>query len=228
MGEMKIRNLSTLILVLTFLFLLTQSLAIAGGELPGSLQQRHQLWNDFVDKLYLLHRENLLDDDYYTHEGIGGYGGETNNLEYFREVHYHDRKSRELLSIVKWNQTYPFGIHMIDVLYYDEKGRVAREYTATYLPSRSTSPSETLIILHYYKENLHSFREFDASNIHIYEQCNRVDDGSTLFALHYEDIPDSVSQLDKEKQDDYRACFGHVAESAGKYIDPMVELSAQH
>ena len=211
-----------------FLFTTTLTFAVADEKLPDDLEKRHQLWNGFVDKLYILHRKRLSDDNYYTTERIGGYGGQTSNLEYYREVHYYDRKSRQLLSIVKWNETYPFGIHMIDVFYYDEKGRVAREYSATYLPSRHTSPSETLIILHYYKDNLHSFREFDASNIHIYEQCNRIADDAALFALHYEDIPDSVSQLDKEKQDDYRACFGHVAESAGIYIDPLVELTPLH
>ncbi len=225
---MKIRNLFTLMIITTFLLAATHSLAIADDALPDGLQQRHQLWNSFVDKLYVLHRKRLSDDNYYTTERIGGYGGQTNNLEYYREVHYYDRKSRQLLSIVKWNETYPFGIHMIDVFYYDEKGRVAREYSATYLPSRHTSPSETLVILHYYKNNLHSFREFDASNIHIYEQCNRIANDKALFALHFEDIPDSVSQIEKEKRDDYRACFDHVAESAGIYIDPMVELSPLH
>lgn len=114
---------------------------------------------------------------------------------------------------------------MIDVYFYDDYGRVLREYSATYLPSRYTSPAETLVILHYYKDNLHSFREFDVSNVNIYEQCDHLQNGS-VFAHHYVDIPDSVSQLEKEKQKDYRACFSHVAKSAGKYIDPLVELLA--
>jgi len=223
-GMIKISSLYRLIIASMFLFTTTLTFAVADEKLPDELEKRHQLWNGFVDKLYQLHRKRLAEDNYYTHERVGGYGGQTNNFEYYREVHYYDRDSRQLLSIVKWNETYPFGIHMIDVFFYDNNGRVLREYSATYLPSRHTSPSETLIILHYYKDNLHSFREFDASNVHIYEQCDYLN-GEAVFALHYVDIPDFVSQLKKEKQQDYRACFGHVAESAGVYIDPAVELS---
>ena len=226
-GMMKKSSLYRPIVVSMFLLTTTLTFAVADEKLPDDLEKRHQLWNGFVDKLYILHRKKISGDNYYTTEKIGGYGGQANNLEYYREVHYYDRDSRQLLSIVKWNETYPFGIHMIDVFFYDEKGRVLREYSATYLPSRHTSPSETLIILHYYKDNLHSFREFDASNVHIYEQCDYLN-GEGVFALHYVDIPDSVSQLAKEKQQDYRACFGHVAESAGIYIDPTVELSTLH
>ena len=219
-------SLYRLIVISIILFLKTLAFAHADEKLPEGLDARHQLWNSFVDKLYLLHRKRLASDNYYTRERIGGYGGLTNNLEYYREVYYYDRDSQQLLSIVKWNETYPFRIHMIDVFFYDDKGRVEREYSATYLPSRYTSPSETLIKLHYYKDKLHSIREFDASNEHIYEQCEHLRDG-TIFAHHYVDIPDSVSQIEKEKQQDYRACFEHMAKSAGIYIDPMVEHSIQ-
>ncbi|MCK5360131.1 MAG: hypothetical protein KAJ95_05860 [Gammaproteobacteria bacterium] len=224
---MKINSLYKLIFVPMFYFVASAPPACADEKYPDTLHQRHQLWNAFVDKLYLLHRNRLADDNYYTNENIGGYGGQIDNLEYYREVHYYDRDSRQLLSTVKWNETYPFGIHMIDVFIYDDSGRVLREYSATYLPSRYTSPAETLIILHNYNDSLHSFREFDASNVQLYEQCEKLN-GEIVFALHYVDIPDSLSQLEKEKQQDYRACFGHVAESAGIYIDPMVELSTLH
>jgi len=84
---------------------------------------------------------------------------------------------------------------------YDNQGRLKRNYAA-YLPYRRVSPFEILITLHYYRNNTHSFREFDASNIHIYEQCNDIKDKKkTYFLFHYEDIPDSYQELDVEKQD---------------------------
>lgn len=219
--------MSKLIHISMFLFVASLPPAYADEKLLDTLHKRHQLWNGFFDKLYFLHRKRLANDNYYTNESVGGYGGQTDNLEYYREVHYFDRDSRQLLSTVKWNETYPFRIHMIDVFIYDDFGRVAREYSATYLPSRYTSPAETLIILHYYNNSLHSFREFDASNVQLYEQCEKLN-GEIVFALHYVDIPDSISQVEKEKRQDYRACFEHVAESAGIYIDPMVEISTLH
>ena len=203
------------------------SMAADDNSFTTGYAKQQQVWNGFVDKLYRLHKKTLDEHDYYTIERIGGYGGRTNNLEYYREVHYHDRKTSQLLSIVKWALAYPFGIHMIDVFAYDKEGRLKREYSATYLPSRHTSPSETLITLHYYKGNLHSFREFDASNIHLYEQCSNIEDDSVIFAFHYEDIPDSLSELEKDKQEAYRACFSHTANTAAPYTDPLVEISAQ-
>ena len=129
------------------------------------------------------------------------------------------------MSIIKWAKEYPFGIHMIDVFVYDDEGRLKREYTATYLPSRHASPSETLVILHYYKNNLHSFREYDASNFLVYEECRNMQDESVIFALHDEDIPASISDLEKGDQSAYHECFAHTANTGLPYTDPLVELS---
>ena len=197
------------------------SLLASNDETPKGIIKHHQLWNGFVDKLYQVHRKRLRDNDYYTFERVGGYGGLTNNLEYYREVRYYDRQSRRLLSTVKWANRYPFGIHMIDVSAYDSQGRVKRHYSATYLPSRHTSPFETLITLHSYEGDYHSIREFDASDILIYEQC--VDSGNNrlAFAFHYEDIPGSYSELEQSQQNEYRACFSHLGNTAEPYIDPL-------
>ena len=197
------------------------SLTAANETLPAGILKHHQQWNGFVDKLYQLHRKKLNNHDYYTFERVGGYGGTTRNFEFYREVKYFDRKSRQLMSIIKWDNTYPFGIHMIDLFAYDKQGRVKREYSATYLPSRHISPFETLITLHYYKGDLHSLREFDASNILLYEQCIEMNNSNTVFSYHYEDIPMSVSEVEKDMQDAYRACFPEKNKTAEPYTDPL-------
>lgn len=214
--------------VCLFLLAIEYPAAAGGNAFFSGLIKQQQVWNEFVDKLYGLHKVLLKEhDDYYTFETIAGYGGVTNNLEYYREVQYFERQSGKMLSVVKWEQEYPFGIHMIDVFIYGDEGRLKREYSATYLPSRHTSPSETLIILHYYKDGLHSFREFDASNILIYEECASMEDRNVIFAFHYEDIPESLSDLAKEKQPAYRSCFSHTADSAEPYTDPLAEIYVQ-
>lgn len=205
----------------------TNTLAAADTSLPVGLEKRHRLWNSFADKIYTVHKKRLENSDYYTMENIGGYGGLTNEPEYYREVKYFDRESRRLLSIVKWELKFSIDFHMIDLFIYDDENRIKREYTATYLPSRKTSPSEALIILHYYRNNLHSIREFDASNVLLYEQCTDTEQADkVIFSLDYVDIPGSYTELDKGEQEAYRACFDHAASSAEPYLDPLVELSA--
>lgn len=205
----------------------TSSCTTVDTSLPAGLEKRHQLWNKFADKLLTVHRKRLRNTDYYTMENIGGYGGLTNDPEYYREVKYFDRESRKLLSIIKWKLKFSFDFHMIDLFIYDDENRIKREYTATYLPSRQTSPSEALITLHYYRNNLHSIREFDASNVLLYEQCNDTTQANkVIFSFDYVDIPESYSELDIGKQAAYRACFDHAAITAEPYLDPLVELTS--
>lgn len=223
----KKRNHSRFVMHLIILLTVTNTFAAGDTSLPVGLEMRHQLWNSFAEKLYAVHKKRLDNSDYYTMENIGGYGGLTNEPEYYREVKYFDRESRQLLSIVKWELKFSNDFHMIDLFIYDDENRIKREYTATYLPSRRTSPSEALIILHYYRNNLHSVREFDASNVLLYEQCTDTEQGDkVIFSLDYVDIPESYSELDKDEQEAYLACFGHAANSAEPYLDPLVELSA--
>lgn len=223
----KKRSPCSVVMHVLLLLAATNSYAAADTSLPAGLEKRHQLWNSFADKLYTVHKKRLQNSDYYTRENVGGYGGLTNEPEYYREVKYFDRDSRQLLSIVKWELKFSTGFHMIDLFIYDDENRIKREYTATYLPSRRTSPSETLIIFHYYRNKLHSIREFDASNVLLYEQCTDTEQADkVIFSFDYVDIPESHSELDIAKQEDYRACFDHAAISAEPYLDPLVELSA--
>ena len=207
--------------VVLFLSVIYSPLEASSDAITAGILKHHQQWNGFVDKLYQVHRKRLREDDYYVLERTGGYGGLTNDLEYYREVRYFNRQSRQLLSTVKWANRYPFGIHMIDLSAYDNKGRVKRHYSATYLPSRHTSPFETLITLHSYEGGYHSSREFDASDILIYEQCVDASNGKLVFAFHYEDIPESYLELGVDQQNQYRACFSHLETTAEPYTDPL-------
>ena len=204
-----------------FLFVLPSPLNASSDAITAGILKHHQQWNDFADKLYQVHRKRLRDNEYFTLERIGGYGGSTNDLEYYREVRYFNRKNRQLLSTVKWANRYPFGIHMIDLPAYDSNGRVKRHYSATYLPSRQTSPFETLITLYSYEGNYHSSREFDASDILIYEQCLDISSRRYVFALHYEDIPESYIELEVNQQNEYLSCFSHLETTAEPYTDPL-------
>lgn len=210
----------------TIAILLTATAWSAENSLMAQLKKRQQIWNGFVDNLYDLHKQRLQNFDYYTEEKIGGYGGVTDDLSFYHETRFFDSNNGKLLAVLQVERKNPKNIHMLDVYIYDKQGRIKREYSATYLPSRRTSPLETVITLHAYANNLHSFREFDASDVLFYEQCtDAVNEKNVLFALHYEDIPGSLSELEPNQQEYYRACFDHLDPSAGAYLDPLVELS---
>lgn len=194
--------------------------------LSPHLVKMYKRLNGFVDDLYTLHKKRLKGREFYTTEEVGGYGGFTNDLEFYNKVNYYDSKSKQLLSTIKWEKKNPKNIHMIDLYMYDDQGRLKRNYSASYLPSRRISPLETLVTLHFYNNSYHSFREYDSSNIQVYEQCNDIADmKKTYIAYHYEDIPDSYQDLVPEVQGIYRACFDHTSSTAKPYISPLYELT---
>ena len=192
------------------------------------MKQRSRQWNDFIDNIYKLHERRIKTMDYYTKESIGGYGGTTNDLQFYREVSYFEKDSGRPLSVIRWERKHPENLHGIELFVYDEKGRILREYSASFLPTRRAAPFDTRIIMHYYKDGLHSQREFDASDENLYEQCIGIKDPTKIyFALHYEDIPYSYKEIEVSEQKQYRACFDHVAKSAAPYTNPLSELADQ-
>ncbi|MFW2438679.1 MAG: hypothetical protein ACN4GR_04845 [Arenicellales bacterium] len=194
--------------------------------LSPELAMMYKDQNGFVNNLYVLHKKRLEGREFYTTEEVGGYGGLTNDLNFYNKESFYDSKSKRLLSSIKWEKDNPDNIHMIDLFVHDKQGRLKRKYSATYLPSRRVSPFETSITLHYYSNGYHSFREFDVFNALYYEQCSDImDKRKTYFALHYEDIPDSYQELDVEKHEIYRACFEHASSTAEPYISPLNELA---
>jgi len=215
------------ILLSVFLSLITGCNTQTAGKktLSPHLEKTYKRLNGFVDDLYILHKKRLEGREFYTSEEVGGYGGLTNDLEFYNKINYYDSMSKQLLSTIKWERKNPGNIHMIDLFVYDNQGRLKRNYAAAYLPFRRTAPFDTSISLHYYTDDTHSFREFDASNIQFYEQCSDVkDEKKTYFAFHYQDIPNSYKELDVAKRDSYRVCFDHASRTAEPYISPLNEL----
>jgi len=199
---------------------------------PGGTQVNEDLprakkWNRFADAIYELHQHRISKRRIYTEEEMGGYGGMTNDLNFFKEVKYFDTSSKRLLSTIKWENKNPDNIHVIELYIYDESGRVVREYTAAYLPVHRKAPFQTLINLHHYEDGLHGYRQFDASGDRLYEQCRGELSDKDIF-ISYEDyeIPDRVTSIqDKNLREAYRACFGDIPRSASPYTDPLKEIS---
>ena len=192
------------------------------------LKHRSKQWNDFIDNVYKLHVKRLDTVDHIIEETVGGYGGVTNDLEFYREERFYEKTSGRLLSVIRWEKKNPANLHEIELYVYDKEGRILREYAATFLPSRRAAPFHTLITQHYYSGDIHSFREFDASNDRLYEQCQKISDPKHVyFALHYEDIPYSYRDIEPSRQQQYRACFDQLAKTAVPFTNPMAELEEQ-
>ncbi|NIP71895.1 MAG: hypothetical protein GWO16_02140 [Gammaproteobacteria bacterium] len=177
-------------------------------------------WNEFARGCLALHRRQVEDREVRTESRAGGYTG---NPEFFREVSYYDSASGHLLSRVQWEQAQPERMHAIEVYVRDEQGRVIRDYAAAFLPHYRNAPVQTLINLHNYNGELHSFRQFDASTDRIYEYCEGTFRGKPVqIRLFEDDLAGNDDDIEALMGSDvYRACFDGMPAKAGEYLTPQ-------
>ena len=114
-------------------------------------------------------------------------------------------------------------MHSVEVFVHDDEGRVIRDYIAAYLPTYRNAPTQTLISLHRYQDQLHAFRTFDASGYRIIERCTGSLKGREVNLLLDEDeIAEALGDPGSiMASDEYRACFGNLQAEAGKYLQPQ-------
>lgn len=177
-------------------------------------------WNHFADKLMELHKATLSQYKIRTTEEIGGYYRQP---KFFKDVRYFDADSDRLISRVQWERKHPDLVHNMEVYFYDDKGRIVRDFGVAYLTDGRNAPMQTMINFHAYPDGLHAFRQFDASNNLVYERCEGEYKGQKVYIslsemdiLEIEDLPKSVMT-----STEYRACFGELPKSAGKYLTPQ-------
>lgn len=179
-------------------------------------------WNNFVTELYQLHLNLTKDVSLSTNEITGGYGGTYSNKNFYREISYYNKDTNKLLSKIQWEINNPETIHTIEVYLYDERGRVKTDFYARYLPYARNAPIQTLINLHNYSDNLHSFRQFDANGELIYETCRgKIFNETINLHLDNEEIIDFRTQNSDELLNEaYSACFSTVSKIATNYLHP--------
>jgi hypothetical protein len=196
---------------------------MATAQAADSLKEdsKHvKTWNRFADAMYELHKQRISKHEIITSEKIGGY---YNDPDYYREVTYRSKKTGNILSRIQWEKDNPDVIHVIEMYFHDDKGRVMRDYTAAYLPGFRNAPVQTLVAFHGYNKDLHSFRSFDANGNVVFERCEGRFQGEHV-DLAYEDYDIETMKLNPKNSDMtspvYQACFKGLPDKAGKYLDP--------
>jgi hypothetical protein len=207
---------------------ITLALALVSGaaaaELPPppALTDRDARGNWFVQALHALHLASVEGREVRTTRATGGYAGEPG---YFEEVSHHDAKSGRLLSTIQWETAQPERIHSIEVYRYDERGRLARRYTAWYMPHRRAAPRATWISFHAEHQDLRAYRQFDASDTLVSEVCEGRYRGRAVNISLWEEGEVAAARSDPKgvmSTPEYRACFaGLPLKSAGKYLIPQ-------
>jgi len=186
-------------------------------------KQHINSWNQFAQRLYILHLHQIAQTETITQESKGGYA---TNPDFYREVKYFDKKSSHLLSRVLWEIKNPEQIHEIEVFVYDNNGKLKRDYLAAFLPGHRNAPIQTLINLHYQNDELKSFRQFDASGDRIYERCEGKFFGTPLnITITDDDLVEYSDQTAKLlESEEYLACFGNTLTTLGDYADPLYDI----
>lgn len=179
-------------------------------------------WNNFVSELYQLHLAQTKEVPIKTTEIIGGYGGGFANKEFYREISYFNKDNNNLISKIQWEIKRPNTIHTIEVFLYDKRNNVKTDFYARFLPYARNAPVQTLINIHNYNDDLHSFRQFDASGELIYETCRgSFFDKKVNLHLDNEEIFDfRNNNSDEFINETYAACFLNVAKTATSYLLP--------
>ncbi|TNF92253.1 MAG: hypothetical protein EP297_13580 [Gammaproteobacteria bacterium] len=182
-------------------------------------------WNKFSASLLKVN-DYLVKGDVRTEESEGGYGGLVDDLKFYLEIKTYDKATGNLLSNVKWEKRNPDNLHAIEVYIFDKSGQLKRDYAAAYLPVHRKAPYQTLINLYHHNDDLSGYRQFDASDNLLYEQCKGLYKKKEVFiSLDHYEIPDRPSQIeDKFMREVYRACFDRMPASAGRYLDPLEEI----
>jgi len=192
------------------------SLSVCAEE---SVQEDNQIvnqWNTFVDNIYKLHLKQTSQRTVNTTKRSGSYYRQP---DFFQEIKYFDKNSNRLLSRIEWETKNPETIHSIEVIVRDKQGKIAREYSASYLPDFRNAPYQTLINLHHHSDKLHSYRQFDASDNLIYEVCNSLESKNKLFEHDDYEIPDNDKQGVGAKKT-YQQCFKSLPKTAKLYLTP--------
>lgn len=185
----------------------------------GEDKQHIFMWNLFVDNALVLHKKLIKAEYHKVSKTLGGYANDKN---FYIQEEYRSVKTNKIISVLQWEKANPSVLHSIEVFVRDKHGRVIRDYIAAYLPYYHNAPVQTLISLHHYNDNLHSFRSFDATGDKLLERCSGDYQGTPYeFSLDEDDMYMAFLNGNPIEEKMYDRCFGMLQDNAGKYLRPQ-------
>ncbi len=176
-----------------------------------------RVWNKFANDSLNLHKKLTDGKQLEIKTSIGSYA---NVKDFYIEHRYFD--NGRLISQVQWEKDDPSTLHTIEVFVHDKKGRVIRDFMAAYLPFYHNAPTQTLISIHHYNNELHAFRSFDASGDIVLERCTGKGDKGLVvnILLDEDDLYNDDDNIMASAS--YKECFaGFKQDQLGKYIIPQ-------
>jgi len=187
-------------------------------------KQQVHAWNTFAERLYTLHQHLIAQHEIRTQTEQGGYAHQP---DIYTETRYYDRQTNHLLSRIQRMNDNPSLIQLIEVNIYNVQGQVARDYLAAYLPYNRNAPIQTLINLHGYHGKLQAFRQFDASDERIYEQCQGEYQGKpVMISLEEDEFGKGPYRASKTVDStEYKTCFDDIPVTARAYLNPLTEIA---
>ena len=170
---------------------------------------------DFHRSVYALHQQQLAHREIHKEEESGNYEGASAKGYRYVDTHYFDAASGRLLSHVRRDASKPEFIHIVEVNIY-EKDRLVRDFGSVSLPWAPLHPVSTMINLHQYNGELHSFRQYDIYGEVEHEFCEgKLAGKSVRIALDGSDINSTSTSTIT-----YKNCFDGMSKDWAQYKTP--------
>lgn len=172
-------------------------------------------WLDFHRAVYALHQQEIAKFKLKIEEEEGAYAGASGKGFRYVDTRYFDSATGRLVSHVRRDKAKPELIHIVEVNIY-ENGKLVRDFGSITLPWAPLNPVNTMINLHQYNGELHSFRQYNFDGEVEYEFCGGKLAGAPVrISLDRTDInPTSTATAA------YKACFNGMSKDWAQYKNP--------
>lgn len=170
---------------------------------------------DFHRAVYALHEQQITQHPIRTEEERGDYEGSAAARYSYIDTRYYDSTSGHLLSRVRRDAASPEQIHIVEVNVY-EQGRLVRDFGSVTMPWAPTIPVRTMINLHHYNGELHSFRQHDYYGDVVYESC----DGKLMGKRVRLSLDASDIEAASKSAPAYQPCFSGIEKKWAQYLNP--------
>lgn len=170
---------------------------------------------DFHRSVYALHQQQIAHHDIRKVEEENEYKGASGKGYRYVDTRYFDAASGRLLSHVRRDASKPEHIHIVEVNIYD-KDKLVRDFGSVSLPWSPQHPINTMINLHQYNGDLHSFRQYDFFGEVEYEFCEGKLAGETVSISLYEGDINATNTSTTT----YKNCFDGTNKDWAQYKIP--------